>query len=92
MKRYAINWGTSNIYETPHGSLVQFCDAQARIAELEAALRGALHELRDGFAGQALQGLIAYPGGLRGAEGAEGYAARAYEYADAMLAERSKTK
>ena len=43
--------------------------------------------LRDYFAAKALQGLLACPE-LTGSE--QGFAERAYGYADAMLAERAK--
>lgn len=45
--------------------------------------------LRDWFAGQALQGALSHLVGVKDA-GPEGYAKRSYEYADAMLYERSK--
>jgi hypothetical protein len=51
------------------------------------------HELRDTFAGQALQGLLADPKPFVEEDGktlAESYAEVAYVYADAMLAERVK--
>ena len=44
--------------------------------------------LRDWFAGQALNGLLATFG--KQAETRDGYAKEAYHYADAMLAERQK--
>jgi hypothetical protein len=43
--------------------------------------------LRDYFAAQALQGLLVSPGGYYTCDS---IAARAYEYADAMLKERDK--
>jgi len=49
--------------------------------------------LRDWFAGQALSGLLAYPGGNPGGtfeEIAATFAANAYVYADAMLAARGE--
>lgn len=45
--------------------------------------------LRDWFAGQALMGSLGHIGPH---EGPENEARRAYRYADAMLAERSKAK
>lgn len=44
--------------------------------------------LRDWFAGQALIGLLACPDIILG--GPKDYASRAFEHADAMLAERAK--
>ena len=52
-----------------------------------------LWSLRDWFAGQALSGLLAYPGGNPGGtfeEIAATFAANAYVYADAMLAARGE--
>jgi hypothetical protein len=49
--------------------------------------------LRDYFAGQAAEGLLsrdAYCGGWSGKAGVERLARFAYEYADAMIAERGK--
>lgn len=45
--------------------------------------------LRDYFAAKAMEGLLAHIIGVKGA-GPDGYAKRAYEYADAMLAAREK--
>ncbi len=47
--------------------------------------------LRDYFAAAALQGLLASPDTV-GTAGFVAYAYHAYQYADAMLAERAKTK
>ena len=47
-------------------------------------------ELRDWFAGQALSGLSSHPGGLLTAPSPEEISKRAYEIADAMLAEKEK--
>ncbi len=49
-------------------------------------------DLRDWFAGMALQGLCAFPGQLRDSRrpDAKLHARMAYEYADAMLAERGR--
>lgn len=48
--------------------------------------------LRDWFAGQALAGILAFPGAVDGnREKSKGFVAKAaYTYADALLAERSK--
>jgi hypothetical protein len=46
--------------------------------------------LRDWFAGQALNGIIAHPGMEPDDASKKGYAMLAYEYADAMIAERNK--
>ncbi len=48
--------------------------------------------LRDWFAGQALMGILALPGTIRGQQNKSGIdcAAEAYIFADAMLAERAK--
>lgn len=51
----------------------------------EAVLHNKGMTLRDWFAGQALVGKLAH-----GEVGAAGVSRRAYEYADAMLAARSK--
>ena len=45
--------------------------------------------LRDWFAGMALQGLLAHLVGVPNSE-PEGYARRAYQYADAMLTSRKE--
>lgn len=49
--------------------------------------------LRDWFAGQALVGLLAHDcdDDSRSWKGIDGATSRAYEYADAMLAEREKS-
>lgn len=48
--------------------------------------------LRDWFAGQALAGMLAFPGAVNGSreKSGVGVARAAYVYADAMLAERQK--
>ena len=51
--------------------------------------------LRDHFAAQAMIGILAYPGDVKSGSWhnnatAADVAAKAYEYADAMLAERGK--
>ena len=46
--------------------------------------------LRDWFAGQALNGIIAHPGMEPDDASKTGCAVLAYEYADAMIAERNK--
>ena len=46
--------------------------------------------LRDYFAAKAMQGMLAYPHASTTAE-PEAYAEAAYEIADAMIQERSKT-
>ena len=48
--------------------------------------------LRDWFAGQAMQGMVAYSGSTGAGFGPGDIAARSYEIADAMLAEREKGK
>ena len=46
--------------------------------------------MRDWFAGQALNGIIAHPGMEPDDASKKGCAMLAYEYADAMIAERNK--
>lgn len=46
--------------------------------------------LRDWFAGQALAGIIACPGAEPDDASRDGCASLAYEFADAMIAERAK--
>ena len=48
--------------------------------------------LRDWFAGQALAGMLAYQGSYGTGNDPCNNAARAYEHADTMLAEREKEK
>lgn len=49
--------------------------------------------LRDWFAGMAMQGLLAHIVGVENANGrASKYAERSYQYADAMLAARKEAK
>ena len=50
-------------------------------------------DLRDWFAGMALQGLLAHIVGIENANGrASKYAERSYQYADAMLAAKKEQR